>query len=232
MDDTKFNEENGIKKLDLDKELKANRFRVAIFGSARIKEGDEIYKNIFELSKFIGEHGYDVITGGGPGLMEAGNKGHSAGDKNDESESIGLNIELPFEQHANIYVEYLMNFERFADRLDTFVKLSSVFVITPGGVGTMLEFFFTWQLLQVKKTKAYKPVILVGEMWERLIHWVIDYALKDGLISSSDFDYIYIVRNNKEAIELIDKFGQQHKKNGKCAPINKEELEPKKKISN
>ncbi len=210
--------ENHAQKLDVEKELQSGDFRVAIFGSARIKEGDEVYQQIFELAKAIGTHGYDVVTGGGPGLMEAGNKGHAAGDPDQKSESIGLNIELPFEQH-----------EKFSDRLDTFMKLSNVFIITPGGVGTMLEFFFTWQLLQVKKMD-YKPIILVGEMWEKLIHWIIDYALRDGLISSNDFDYIYIVKDNYEAMSLIDRFHEQCLKTGSCHPINKNEVEPEKKI--
>ena len=220
---------NGTQELDVEKELKTGDFRVAIFGSARIKEGDEVYQEVFELAKAIGQHGYDVVTGGGPGLMEAGNRGHAEGDKEGKAESIGLNIELPFEQTNNEYVEFVKNFEKFSDRLDTFMKLSNVFVVTPGGVGTMLEFFFTWQLLQVGKMD-YKPIILVGEMWEKLIHWIIDYALKDSLMSSSDFDYIYIVKDNYEAMSLIDRFNSQCVKSGECNPINKDELEPKEKI--
>lgn len=217
------------KRLDVEKELKTGDFRVAIFGSARIQEGDDVYEQIFDLARAIGARGYDVVTGGGPGLMEAGNKGHAAGDATGRAESIGLNIELPFEQSSNPYVEFEEDYENFSERLDTFMKLSNVFVVTPGGVGTMLEFFFTWQLLQVKKM-SYKPIILVGEMWEKLIHWVIDYALKDGLISSSDFDYVYIVRNNDEAMSLIDHFHAQCGDGGECHPINKEELELRKKI--
>lgn len=220
---------NGTKELDVEKELKTGDFRVAIFGSARIKEGDAVYQEVFELAKAIGQHGYDVVTGGGPGLMEAGNRGHAEGDKEGKAESIGLNIELPFEQTNNAYVEFVKNFEKFSDRLDTFMRLSNVFVVTPGGVGTMLEFFFTWQLLQVGKME-YKPIILVGEMWEKLIHWIIDYALKDSLMSSSDFDYIYIVKDNYEAMSLIDRFNSQCVKSGECKPINKDEVEPKEKI--
>ncbi|MBD3327885.1 LOG family protein [Candidatus Peregrinibacteria bacterium] len=214
---------DGIKLLDIDEELKKKDFRVAIFGSARVKTGSKVYREVFELAESIGKRKIDVITGGGPGLMEAANAGHAAGDAAQESESIGLNIELPFEQSANKYVEIEKDFANFSERLDTFMKLSNVFIVTPGGVGTMLEFFFTWQLLQVKKM-GYKPIILVGEMWEKLIHWVIDYALKDGLISSSDFDYIYIVKNNQEAIRLIDRFKDQFDADGECKPIDKEEL--------
>ncbi len=207
--------------LDIENELEKGDFRVAIFGSARIKEGDKVYNEIYELAKAIGSRQYDVVTGGGPGLMEAANKGHTAGDKENIAESIGLNIQLPFEQHSNEYVELEKSFAKFSDRLDTFMQLSNVFVVTPGGIGTMLEFFFTWQLLQVKKM-AFKPIILVGEMWEKLIHWVIDYSLKDGLLSSGDFEFIYVVKNNAEAIDLIDRFHDQFKKNGQCEPIKRD----------
>ncbi|MBU0667922.1 LOG family protein [Patescibacteria group bacterium] len=212
--------ENHVRMLDIDKELETDDFRVAIFGSARIKEGDRTYKEIFELAKAIGARQYDIVTGGGPGLMEAANKGHTAGDKENLAESIGLNIQLPFEQSVNEYVEFEKSFVKFSDRLDTFMELSNVFIVTPGGVGTMLEFFFTWQLLQVKKM-AFKPIILVGEMWEKLIHWIIDYALKDGLLSSGDFEYIYLVKDNKEAIGIIDRFHDQFKNTGKCEPIKR-----------
>jgi uncharacterized protein (TIGR00730 family) len=204
-----------IQRLDIEKELKVGKFRIAIFGSARIKEGDKVYQDVYELAKSLGERKYDVVTGGGPGLMEAANRGHHDGDVNEESESIGLNIKLPFEQTANRYVEFVKDFEKFSNRLETFMKLSNVFVITPGGVGTMLEFFYTWQLLQVRKME-YKPIILVGEMWRRLIYWVIDYALKDNLLSANDFEFIYIVKDNSEAIKLIDQFHKQVESKGKC----------------
>lgn len=210
---------DNAKELDVKKALdNKDRFRVTIYGSARIKKDDEVYKQTFDLAKRIGLRGYDVITGGGPGLMEAANAGHTAGDKDDKVQSIGLRIELDFEQTINEYVEFKSQFERFAERLETFATLSNVFVLVPGGVGTMLELFYTWQLVQVKKME-YKPIILIGAMWERLIYWVIDYALKDNLISSSDFDYIYIAKDNDEAMKLIDAFNEQYKKDGKLSPI-------------
>lgn len=211
------------RKLNLKSEIEKGHFRVAIYGSARLREGDKVFKDVFNLAKEIGVKGYDIITGGGPGLMEAANAGHSAGDKDQKAESIGLNIQLSFEQKANRFIEVEQNFERFAERLETFVSLSNVFVITPGGVGTMLEFFYTWQLAQVKKIE-FKPIILVGEMWRRLIYWVIDYALKDNLLNSSDFDYIYIAKNNKEAMRLINEFHEQYKRNGKLEPIDRDEF--------
>jgi len=210
-----------IIELDLAKELEKNHFRVTIFGSARIKKGDKIYEEVYDLAKMIGERRYDVVTGGGPGLMEAANAGHTAGDEGNNAESIGLRIDLSFEQTVNEFVEVKKKFSRFAERLETFVALSDVFIISPGGIGTTLEFFYAWQLVQVKKSE-FKPIILVGEMWEKLIYWVIDYALKEGLISSSDFDYIYIAKNNEEAMKLIDQFNEQHAKDGKLSPIKEE----------
>lgn len=220
-----------VKQLNVAKELKREAFRVAIFGSARTKKGETAYEEVYDLAYKIGENGFDVVTGGGPGMMEAANYGHNAGDKENNAESIGLRIELSFEQSVNKYVEVNKEFKRFAERLETFAKLSNVFLITPGGVGTMLEFFYIWQLVQVKKM-GYKPIILIGEMWRPLIYWVIDYALRDKLISSSDFDYIYLVKDNKEAMKLIDEFHKQDKKSGKCKPLkSKSELQNLKKKS-
>lgn len=209
-----------VKELDLKKEkqIREEDFRVAIFGSARITKDTKPYQEVFELAKMIGQRGYDIITGGGPGMMEAANAGHAAGDIKKKAKSIGLVIKLAFEEKANEFVELRKKFTRFSERLETFARLSNVFIITRGGVGTMLEFFYTWQLVQVKKIE-FKPIILVGEMWERLVYWVIDYALKDKLISSEDFDYIYIVKNNQQAIDLIDQFNKQYEEKGKCWPI-------------
>lgn len=218
-----------IKALDVVRELKRKAFRVAIFGSARTQKGESSYQQVYDLAYKIGEKGFDVVTGGGPGMMEAANYGHNAGDKKNKAESIGLRIELSFEQSVNKYVEVNKEFKRFAERLETFAILSNIFVLTPGGIGTMLEFFYIWQLVQVKKM-AYKPIILIGEMWKPLIYWVIDYPLKDKLISSSDFEYIYLVKDNKEAMALINSWNKQYKKDGVCKPIkSKMELQVLKK---
>jgi len=206
-----------IEDVDLEKVVEAD-FRIAIFGSARILKGSKHYEEVFNLAKMIGEKGFDVITGGGPGLMEAANSGHAEGDKAGIAKSIGLTIKLGTEEKPNDFVEMRKHFERFAERLETFAKIANVFVVTSGGIGTMLELFYTWQLVQVKKVE-FKPIILSGEMWKPLVDWVIDYALKEKLISSEDFDYIYIAKTNKEAMDLIDQFNQQYKEKGKCWPI-------------
>lgn len=206
-----------FEELDESKIVKSE-FLVAIFGSARTQKGSKHYDEVYDLAKMIGERGFDVITGGGPGMMEAANAGHTAGDNGGKAKSIGLTIKLGTEEKPNDFVEMRKHFERFAERLETFAKLANVFVVTTGGIGTMLELFYMWQLVQVKKVD-FKPIILSGEMWEPLIDWVIDYALKEKLINSNDFDYIYIAKNNKEAIELIDQFNKQYKEKGYCWPI-------------
>lgn len=183
-------------------ELNHADFRVTIFGSARIGVKDKTYKRVFELAKAIGKHGFDLVTGGGPGLMEAANAGHSAGDPLNISDNIGLAIELPREQKNNNHLELIKHFSKFSQRLDNFMALSSAVIVMPGGVGTCLEFFYTWQLIQVRHINPI-PIILVGEMWHKLIDWIKKYPLKQRLISNSEMHYIYIAKNNQEAMKII-----------------------------
>lgn len=186
----------------LSREINKADFRVTIFGSARIGIKDKVYKNVFNLAKKIGEHGFDLVTGGGPGLMEAANAGHAAGDPSHKSDSIGLAIKLPRKQKANGHLELRKRFKRFSERLDNFMALSSVVVVMPGGVGTCLEFFYTWQLVQVKHINPI-PIILVGEMWHKLIKWIKKYPLKEKLINPVEMRSIHIARNNSEAMKII-----------------------------
>lgn len=192
-------------------ELKKRDFRVAIFGSARLKKDDKVYKQVFDLAYEIGKHQFDIVTGGGPGLMEAGNAGHEAGDKDHKSDSIGLVIKLPWESSGNKHLEIKKSFNTFSKRLDTFMALSGVVVIMPGGIGTCLELFFTWQLLQVRHLKPI-PIIVVGKMWEKLIDWIEKYPIKEGLISKKDMDFIHIVKNNNEAMKIILKTYKKFKR--------------------
>ncbi len=192
--------------------LDPDHFRVAIFGSARIKPEDEIYKNTFELASEIGKKDMDVVTGGGPGLMEAANYGHKTGST-PEFKSIGLTIELPHEQDGNKHLDIKEHFQRFAERLETFMQLSNVVVVMPGGIGTALELFYSWQLVQVGKVGRV-PIILHSNAWHRIRDWVRDNLLAGGFISAEDMDYIYCVQNNEEAMELIDEFHSQFKEHG------------------
>ncbi len=208
-----------VRNLNLKKELKhKGRFRVSIFGSARIKYGEKTYKEVFNLSKLIAEAGGDIITGGGPGLMEAANAGHFAGDTKEKLESIGLVIKLPWENKGNKYLEIQQRFKQFSKRLDTFLALSDVMVVTKGGIGTILELFYMWQNLQVFLVD-YKPIILMGTMWEQLMVWMKKTTLKDGLVSPEDFDYIYVAKNEKEAMKIIKRFQDLKLKDGKLKHI-------------
>lgn len=196
-EDVALMDEQAIKK-----ELRKEDFRVSIFGSARIQPNDGIYEQVFDLAKKIGEHKFDIVTGGGPGLMEAANAGHAAGDPRHTSDNIGLPIMLPWENKPNKHLEIKKDFAKFSDRLDTFMALSSAVVITPGGVGTCLEFFYAWQLVQVKHIYPV-PIILLGEMWEELMKWVTDYPLAKGWISPHEVENIYIAENNEEVMEIL-----------------------------
>lgn len=196
------------------KELAQKDFRVAIFGSARIKENDKFYKQVFELAADIGRHGFDIVTGGGPGLMEAANAGHTLGDPNKLSDNIGLPIRLPWENRANKHLEIKRHFNKFSDRLDTFVALSSAIVVVPGGIGTCLELFYIWQLIQVRHIPPM-PIILVGKMWEEMLKWVREYPIKQGLVSKEEDDWVYVAKNNKEAMEIILKAHKQFIKHGR-----------------
>src|SRR3990167_4061590 len=126
-----------LKKLKIEKE----HFRVAIFGSARVNQKDENYRLVFQLAKLLGSEGIDIVTGGGPGTMEAANAGH----KLDISHSYGLLIKLPREQRANAHLDVKKEFTKFSERLHEFMKLSNAVVVAPGGIGTTLEFFYTLQ---------------------------------------------------------------------------------------
>ncbi len=204
------------KQLYLKRELKKCDFGVAIFGSARVKMNKKVYRQVFDLAKMIGVHGYDLITGGGPGLMEAASAGHTEGDKKRRADLIGLTIQLPFEQSINKYLELRKDFSTFSARLENFMALSHVLVVCQGGIGTMLELFFSWQLLQVRHIE-FKPIILVGKMWRDLIKWMKIYMLKENLVNESDFRFIYLVDTSEEAIQIINKYHLQYVKDGKCS---------------
>lgn len=197
--------EDNSKKLPDSSVLKGDDFRVVVFGSARLKPGNEYYDDIYRLGFEIGKMGADVVTGGGPGIMEAANSGHYDGSKgNEEGKSIGIGIELPFEESMNRHLDIKEEHKYFSTRLDTFMRLSNIVVVAPGGAGTLLEFAYTWQLIQVGH--IYKmPIVCVGEMWQGLMDWIEETMLRDGLISEGDTDYIHVVKDCSEAMEVIRK---------------------------
>ena len=181
---------------------------VSIFGSARTKEDEPNYKIATEIAAKLVRHGYGVITGGGPGIMEAGNKGaHSENGK-----SVGLNIDLPFEQHFNPYIDddKLLNFDYFFVRKVMFVKYSQGFVVMPGGFGTLDEMFEAVTLIQTKKIGAF-PIVLVGkDYWHGLFQWIKDVLIKEKNINEEDLDLIKLVDTPTEAVDVIDEFYSQY----------------------
>ena len=188
--------------------VRKDRFTVAIFGSARIKDDKPMYKKVYNLAKMLGERDIDVVTGGGPGLMKAANSGHKFGSKETMARSIGLGIKLPKEQKFNSYLDETETFMRFTNRLDNFMLLSNAVVVASGGVGTLLELFYTWQLVQVKHKKDI-PIILYGDMWPGLLKWLKMRPLRKGYFGIEDYKLLYYAKTEKEAMELIDK---AHKK--------------------
>ncbi len=194
-------------------------FRVAIFGSARIRKKDEVYDNIYSLAKMLGERGIDVVTGGGPGLMEAANSGHKSGSKQTKAHSIGLGIRLPREQRFNKSLDYKEKFERFTNRLDRFMLLSNAVVVSDGGVGTMLELFYTWQLVQTNKI-CNIPIILMGDMWIPFVDWLKKYPLKRKYFDKKDLDMLILAKNQKRVIEIIDEVYSEFKKGNRNFCVN------------
>ncbi|KYG78063.1 MULTISPECIES: TIGR00730 family Rossman fold protein [Roseivirga] len=177
---------------------------VSIFGSARTKPGTEYYQMAEDIAAKLVRHGYGVITGGGPGIMEAGNKGA----RSENGKSVGLNIELPHEQGNNIYIDpdKLITFDYFFVRKVMFVKYSQGFVVMPGGFGTLDELFEAITLIQTNKIGRF-PIVLVGEaFWSGLIDWVKGTMLKFGNISNTDLDLISIVETPTDAVRVIDEF--------------------------
>lgn len=194
-------------------EISPNHFRVAIFGSARIHANDPYYNQIYRLARMIAAEGMDVVTGGGPGIMQAANKGHKEGrKKNGDTHSIGLNISLPYEQEANPHLDIKREFKYFSKRLDYFMHLSNVVVVAPGGIGTLLELFYTWQLTQVEHT-CNTPIILLGNMWEPLMQWVEEHLLKKKLISPQDMNPIFVAHHCRETMKIIKRAHKDFKEN-------------------
>ena len=182
---------------------------VSIFGSARTKPEDHFYKLTERIAYKISKAGYGVITGGGPGIMEAGNKGAHAGG----GTSVGLNIELPFEQHFNPYIDRdkNLNFDYFFVRKVMFVKYSQGFVVMPGGFGTLDEMFEAITLIQTKKVAKF-PVILVGrDFWTGLMDWIKTILVEQyANVSITDLDLIKIVDHEDEVVEVLDNFYKKY----------------------
>ena len=179
-----------------------DRYRVTIFGSARAKPGSVAYEETKRVSKALAEMGCDIITGGGPGLMQAANEGVKLAGA--AAQSVGIRVDLPFEQEVNPFVELAFEHKTFFTRLHHFVLASDAFIVAPGGIGSVLEIMMVWQLLQVRHLEQ-TPLILVGKMWPGLIEWARSSLLtfETPLANSEDIDIPQCVANGDEAIALI-----------------------------
>jgi hypothetical protein len=175
---------------------------VTIFGSARIRPDDIYYQKTEKLARLLVQEKFSVITGGGPGVMEAANKGAAeAGGK-----SVGLNIKLPYEQKPNPYANIHLDYKYFFVRKVMFVKYAVAYVIMPGGFGTMDELFEALTLIQTKKIKAFPLILMGSEYWQGLIDWMKNTMVKDGKILAADMDLIQVVDEPEEVVKLIKKY--------------------------
>lgn len=182
---------------------------ISVYGSARLKPGSKYYEMAIKTAELITESGFGVITGGGPGIMEAGNRG--AHNKN--GKSVGLGIELPFEQGVNDYVhsKYEINFKYFFVRKVMFVKYAQAFIVFPGGFGTLDELFETLTLIQTEKIKKI-PIVLVGsEYWSGLTDWIEAQLVGNGLIGEEDTDLFYLTDDHKDAVKYVCDFYKKEK---------------------
>ncbi len=179
---------------------------VTIFGSARTNPKDKYYKLAVETANMLVKSGFAVITGGGPGIMEAANKGAKKG----KGESIGLNIQLPFEQKPNPYITTMLNFRYFFCRKVMFIKYATAFIIFPGGYGTLDEVFEALTLIQTRRIDRF-PVILIGkDYWKGLINWLRNSMLRYGNIDKDDLYFFKLTDDPKEALEIVNEFYQNN----------------------
>lgn len=183
------------------KPSRRDRYRVSIFGSARTQVGSEIYETTKRTAAALAEMGCDIITGGGPGLMQAANEGARTAD---QGQSVGIRISLPFEQDVNAFVSQAFEHRTFFTRLHQFVLTSDAYIVAPGGIGTVLETMMIWQLLQVNHLQD-TPLILVGRMWPGLVEWArtVMLSYEPPLANADDFSLPKCVANADEAITLI-----------------------------
>jgi len=177
---------------------------VSIFGSARTKPDNPYYTLGVNVAKAIASKGYGIITGGGPGIMEAGNKGAQEG----KAASIGLNIDLPFEQTSNPYIdpEHNLNFQYFFVRKVMFVKYAQAFVVLPGGVGTLDELFEAFTLVQTLKIRKIPIILVESSFWKGLVDWIKNTLVTEGMISSEDLNLFHLVDTKEEVIAILDDF--------------------------
>jgi uncharacterized protein (TIGR00730 family) len=186
---------------------KQERYRVTVFGSARAQPGNWVYNEVKQVAAALAEMGCDIITGGGPGLMQAANEGAAQVGAPDRNRSVGIRVDLPFEQDVNPFVQQAFEHQTFFTRLHHFVLTSDAFVVAPGGIGTVLESMLIWQLLQVRHMQD-TPLIFVGKMWADLVDWARQHLLDPRLplASPEDMAIPRCLSTADEAIALIREY--------------------------
>ena len=172
---------------------------VTIFGSARTPAADPYYVKAIETARLLAQEGFPIITGGGPGIMEAANRGAQEGN----GLSVGCNIELPFEQALNEYVERAINFRYFFVRKTMFVKYSTAFIVFPGGYGTLDELFEALTLIQTGKVRNFPVVLFGAAYWDGLVSWMRDRVAGEGKIATTDLDLFRVTDSPSEAVTII-----------------------------
>ncbi len=193
--------------IQLDSELRAlenTNYRVCIFGSARIKPQDPVYHTVFHLAQSLSETGIDVVTGGGPGLMEAANRGVLA-SKRHRGKSYGLPLDLPtLVERPNRHLDIKSAHKRFSSRLDEFIRLSHAVVVAPGGIGTLLEFMYVWQLVQLQILDRRPVILLDRRFWSGFLAWMAEMPAEQRLINPEDLDAVTMVDTVEEAMSVIE----------------------------
>lgn len=199
------------------KQLEKDRFRVCIFGSARTRPEDPVYQTVHRLAVMLAGLNIDIVTGGGPGLMEAANRGVREAH-NGLSQSIGLPIHLPRSQElANKHLDIKSEHQRFSSRLDEFMRLSHAVIVAPGGIGTLLELMYVWQLIQVGMIEPRAVILLDSSLWGGLLDWMKAEMASRRLVSPHDFDCLHCVDTPEEVLPYIkaelEKFRAQQQLN-------------------
>ena len=180
------------------------RYRVTVFGSARTQPGHWVYREVKSMCKALSALGCDIVTGGGPGLMQAANEGAEEAQAGDRAQSIGIRVHLPFEQEVNPFVEQAFEHQTFFTRLHQFVLMSDAYIVAPGGIGTVLESMMIWQLLQVRHL-GDTPLVFAGPMWRGLVEWASTQMLRPGfeLASPEDMKIPQCVDDADQAVAVV-----------------------------
>ena len=202
--ETMFSLWNTVNNLSRLTPSKRERYRVTIFGSARTQPGHWVYAEVKRMAGELAAQGCDIVTGGGPGLMQAANEGAAEHGASERVQNVGIRVQLPFEQEVNPFVEQAFEHQTFFTRLHHFVLLSDALIVAPGGIGTVLESTMIWQLLQVRHLQDI-PLVFTGSMWRELVDWAGRYMLRPGfeLANGEDMAIPQCVDTADEAIAIV-----------------------------